>query len=288
MSDPAEPRRRSPLTRAAASIALLLVVGLSWWAPLDTLARERLEASLETALVSFAIARTLNGVISVAQGTEVAFQPAGVGVVLTAGEILDPLNDLIERFSWLVLMAASSLGMQIVLSEMFAASWVNIAVTAVLALAVAALWFPLRDRSRRIVLRLAAGIVFVRFLVVFAALGTSLLSQAFLAEREDTAIGFLSRTSEAADAYPTPSPAPGAPPESMLDRFERFFDDQQRTLDIEARIERLRSQTETAIAHLIDLIVVYVLETVLLPVAFLFAALAVTRAFVGALLREIP
>ena len=58
-----------------------------------------IENALKNALVTFAVARTLNGVISAAQGTEVALEPGGVGVVLSVGEVLDPINDLIERFS---------------------------------------------------------------------------------------------------------------------------------------------------------------------------------------------
>lgn len=34
-----------------------------------------------------------------AQGTELSIEPMGVGVILTLGELLDPLNDLIEQFS---------------------------------------------------------------------------------------------------------------------------------------------------------------------------------------------
>ena len=40
---------------------------------------------------------------------------AGVGVIFTLGQILDPINDLIERFSSVMLVAASSLGLQILL-----------------------------------------------------------------------------------------------------------------------------------------------------------------------------
>ena len=44
-------------------------------------------------------------------------QPVGVGVTLTIGEVLDPLNDLVERFAWLALVASVSLGLQMTLGE---------------------------------------------------------------------------------------------------------------------------------------------------------------------------
>ena len=43
----------------------------SWLAPLDTPAIKQVDAGLKRALVSFAAARTLNALISVAQETEI-------------------------------------------------------------------------------------------------------------------------------------------------------------------------------------------------------------------------
>ena len=78
------------------SILLLLVAVLAVTPIVDQRASIEYEKLFQRALITFALARTINGVISVVQGTEVALQPAGVGVTLTPGEILDPVNDLIE------------------------------------------------------------------------------------------------------------------------------------------------------------------------------------------------
>ena len=77
------------------SIALVLVAIMSVTPFMDQRAAADYETLFQRALVTFALARTINGVISVVQGTEVALQPAGVGVTLTPGEILDPVNDLV-------------------------------------------------------------------------------------------------------------------------------------------------------------------------------------------------
>ena len=84
---------------------LISLIALSWTQLLDQPAQAGTAATLKRALATYAIARGLNGVISVAQGTEIAIQPVGVGLTISAGEILDPLNDLVEHFSWLVLVA---------------------------------------------------------------------------------------------------------------------------------------------------------------------------------------
>ena len=77
------------------SIALVLVAIMSVTPFMDQRAAADYETLFQRALVTFALARTINGVISVVQGTEVALQPAGVGVTLTPGEIRDPVNDLV-------------------------------------------------------------------------------------------------------------------------------------------------------------------------------------------------
>jgi hypothetical protein len=99
---------------ALATILAIMVAG-SWSAPLDAAAELQVDAGLKRALLTFASARALNAIISVVQGTEVAIEPAGVGVVLTPGEALDPVNDLVEQFSNLMLMASVSFGVQKVL-----------------------------------------------------------------------------------------------------------------------------------------------------------------------------
>jgi hypothetical protein len=265
----------------AASVTLLLLaaLALSWWGALDRVASERTHAALQRALVTFALSRTLNGVISVAQGTELAFEPAGVGVVISAGQILDPLNDLVEQFSWLTLMAASSLGIQLMLGDMFASAAVNWALTLSVIASVVALWWrpQLRRTLRASLLRLTATFVFMRFAIVLATLGTGLVDQYYLMQREQSAVDYLSQTRgkiEAANEAPMP---PTTTPDSVLERMNKFFDDQRQALDIEGRLTRLRLDVEAAVEQVVNLIVVYVIETLLLPLGFLVVAWGLVR-----------
>ena len=53
--------------------------------------------------------------ISVGRGMEVAIQPMGVGVTLAPGQLLNPINDLVENFSSLMMAACIALGAQKIL-----------------------------------------------------------------------------------------------------------------------------------------------------------------------------
>ena len=259
---------------ASATALLLAALALSWWGALDRAASIRTHAALERALVTFALTRTLNGVISVAQGTELAFEPAGVGVVITAGQILDPLNDLVEQFSWLTLLAATSLGIQIMLGEMFATQAVNLALSIAIASSIVALWWR-SDRHalwRSAVLRLTATFIFVRFAIVLACLGTGLINQYFLTQREVAAYDLLAQTRMKVESPNEATTAPSTSTDSVLERLNKFIDDQRQALDVESRLTRLREDVEAAVEQVVNLIVVYVIETLLLPLGFLVVA----------------
>jgi hypothetical protein len=71
--------------------------------PLESNIGQQLTNMLTVTLSVYAVLRGLNAVISMAQGTELAIKPMGVGVTLTPGELLDPLNDMIEQVSSVLL-----------------------------------------------------------------------------------------------------------------------------------------------------------------------------------------
>ena len=89
----------------------------------DELGVEYVDDAFNRALVSFALARTTNAIISVIQDSEIDIAPAGIGVTIAIGEALDPINDMIERFSWVMLVSLVSLGMQKMLIEI--SPWIS-------------------------------------------------------------------------------------------------------------------------------------------------------------------
>ena len=71
--------------------------------------------SIKDAAIIYGVARSINGVISVLQSAEIS---ALVGSV-HPGELLDPMNDLIERFSTVMSWSLGSLVLQKVLLAVF-------------------------------------------------------------------------------------------------------------------------------------------------------------------------
>ena len=260
------------LTRSIlGSAALAILVALSWTGSLDARARIETEQALEATLISYALARTLNGIISVAQGTEIAFQPAGVGVVLTAGEILDPLNDLVERFSWIVLLAATSLAMQLLIGEILTTTLLNIITTVAASASVVLYWKPsiVSAAVRQFVLRATALLLTFRFTVVLAGFAMSFIGSQYLDEREQVAIDYLSATQTAIETSDGQERSSRVDSSSLLDQLDSFIESQKKSFDINRRLDRLQRQIESAINEVISLIVIYLLKTLLVPLATL-------------------
>lgn len=260
------------LTKAIpVSLALAILVMFSWLGTLDTRARIETQQALETTLVSYALARTLNGMISVAQGTEIAFQPAGVGVVFTAGEILDPLNDLVERFSWIVLLAASSLAMQLLIGEILTTTALNVVTTIAASASIILLWKPamFSAAARQFTFRATALLLTLRFAVVAAGFAMSFVGSQYLDDREQDAIDYLSATQAAIETSNVRETSPGLDSGGLLDQLDRFIESQKASFDIDRRLERLQRQIESAINEVINLIVIYLLKTLVVPLATL-------------------
>ncbi|MFW6094173.1 MAG: hypothetical protein ACODAC_09385 [Pseudomonadota bacterium] len=269
--------RADLLRRALGSLALLLAVTLSWTYALDRAGTERTQATFTRALAAFAVARGLNGVISVAQGTELAVQPVGVGVTLTVGEVLDPLNDLVERFSWLALLACVSLGTQMLLAEITANAWMNGLLSVAAAACVAALWFPGAALARRVLLRAVTLLVVFRFLFPLVTLATGWVDETVLAHRQAAAIEKIELTRERIEELreetaPEAAAAGADSDGSVLGRLGAFLDDQRGTFDVKAGLDALAERVESTISEIVKLIIVFTVQTILVPVAALLLA----------------
>lgn len=260
-----------PIRRSLLLLGLAVVLGGAWLAPLDSSASRYAEAGLKRALVSFATARTLNAVISVVQGTQVAVQPGGVGMTFTPGQVLDPVNDLVEQFSFLMLAASVSFGVQLALIK-FGAFWAVSLMLSVVALAWA--WSTWRrPPAKEWLTRFLLALLLLRFAMPLIALGSEAAFHLFLAE--DYAAGQASIELSAGQVAKL-SALSSEPPadENVTDRMKRWW---SQGTDVKKRFEELKDIAGRTIEHIIKLIVVFVLQTLVLPLLLLWMLLRLGR-----------
>ncbi|NND37463.1 MAG: hypothetical protein HKN81_10060 [Gammaproteobacteria bacterium] len=254
------------------SLFAVVAVLIALTGAVDRIGEADAEAALKRALVTFAVSRALNGAISVAQGTELAIEPAGVGVVLTLGQVLDPINDLVERFSGVMLVAASSLGLQNLLLDITSAGIFNVALIIGALLMLVTAWWPGEAAGRwsNLARRILLGVVFVRFAIPVLVIVSTLVFDVFLAAEQAASIEALEGVQariEEINEQPAPAPAPD---ESVMDRLGALLDRSLDSIDISDRLDRLQTQVSQTSEHVVNLIVIFVLQTILIPIAFIW------------------
>jgi len=241
---------------------------------IDDTSRRYASEAFTRALVTFAVARTLNGVISVAQGTEVAIEPGGVGVNFSVGQVLDPINDLVERFSGVMLVATTSLGLQNVLLRMTMWWGTSLALVLVAASALVVLWWRKLDdsRLRPVVMQLLLLTVFLRFAVPILVIGSNLVFDTFLAAEQAAATEALEATRTDIEQINenVPTSASNTENQSVIERLGSMLDSSLESMNIRDRLTRLRDRVSNASEHIINLIVIFVLQTIILPLVFLW------------------
>jgi hypothetical protein len=270
-------KNSKPISKWLLSVVLVLVAALSVTPFVDQRAATDYEQLFQRAFVTFALARTINGVISVVQGTEIALQPAGVGMTLTPGEILDPVNDLVERFSWIMLGATISLGVQNVLLDISAWWFIQALVAALAAWLLIRLWYPGRDSTiYRVLLRKTFLLLLViRFAVPVMLIANDMLYQQFLEPRYQQSTEMitvagreLEQLSEEARAEPAKDREA-----SIFDSITNAWSDTVDAMDLSGKFSRMQDRAGELTEHLIQLSVVFILQTGLLPVVFLWGIL---------------
>lgn len=274
--------------RILLTVLYVLLVLVNQAGPLDNISRDYTKEGFKRALVTFAVARGLNGIISVAQGTEVAIEPAGIGLTFTPGQILDPVNDLIERFSWIVLASGTSLGIQQLLLKISAWIWFRLAVSIIVVAAALTIW-PASARAyvlRTVLMRLALIAIVLRFSVPILAYGNEILYRYFLEPEYRTSSESLRLTSLTLSDLNSESQSAVEQAEdqdlSLLENARRFYQSATDNININTRIQVFRQAAENISEHTINLIVVFVLQTLLIPLIYLWAVLQLLKYVVTA------
>ena len=257
--------------RALLALALGALVLCSWLAPMDTPAMAQVDAGLKRALVSFATARVLNAAISVAQGTEALVQPFGFGVTLAPGQVLDPVNDLIEQFSNLMLAASVVFGIQKVLIAIGGYWPLSLLLTGAVIGWGWCIWR--RQRPPSWLSRLLVIVLMLRFAVPMVTLGSEVLWQKFLAADYQASQQLIDSASGRVNQLGPNMPA--APDNtSLLDKLKGWV---AKNADVKKNFDDLKLAAEQATEHIIKLIVVFLLQTLVIPLLLLWAMYGLTR-----------
>jgi hypothetical protein len=245
----------------------------AWSSPLDVAASRQVDAGFSRALASFATARALNAIISVAQGTDVSIEPAGVGVKLAPGQILHPVNELVGQFAELMLAASVAFGAMKVLIAIGGHWGVSVLLSAI-----AVVWLAFRLAERDAPGWLASALLLLllaRFAVPLATVASDAVFEQFLSK--DYAASQTAIDGNAVQLASLSPPAKQADTETgIIERMKGWWS--QNTDAVGSRLERLKQSAGQVTEHIIKLIVVFLMQTVVVPLLLLWGIYRIGKA----------
>lgn len=232
---------------------------------IDANAKKLIDDSFSQAIIVFGSAKALNAVISLAQGTEISLP----FFVVAIGEVLDPINDLVEQFSLVMLASMTSLGIQKIFLNFVTNDIYNyILLVGVIILNI---WlfkrFRKDDKLREIFFKIVFILLFLRFAIPMISYVNDIsynyfvkpqynienLNESIVKVKED-----VSKVNEATLNEKKES--------SFFDKIVEKFDSEYYTKKVDDYSKAVDNSSE----YIIDLIIVFIFQTILLPILFLF------------------
>ncbi len=270
----------SPLGKKIVTSGLLFILMLvSFFSGLDVVLEKSIDKSgekyindtLNKAIYTYGIARVANGIISVIQSTEVNAAPAGLGMTFGVGEGLDPVNDIIERFSVVMLISTSSLGIQKVLMEI--GTWLGFKILLSLSILIllTGIWIPKIKQLDLMRMGLNIGLfaIVIRCCVpTIGAIG-NWVDDLFLAHQYESSTQSLTRLNEEI-RQTTLIDGDRVRPEDensgYLEKLKSIYSSEKIIRAINDKLAIIKDKLTGFIPHLIDLIAIFIIQTILLPI----------------------
>ncbi|QFR49654.1 hypothetical protein FJR48_07880 [Sulfurimonas lithotrophica] len=229
------------------SVVLVLLALLSLAFDIDKNALELYYQSFDRAVYSFALAKGLNAVISVIQSSEINVS-FFVGATVGLGEILDPLNDLVERFSWIMLASSVSIGIQHLLLIMAKTLFIKVTLLVAVVATLIVMWVKKLHNSTAflLLLKIVVLLLVLRFgAVIFIYTNEAFYNNIYSQNYKSSTI-FISEY------------------KSDLEEI------QKEKRDLKSYWEEFEQKMEIFSKKVIKLITIFVVTTVIFPLLFLW------------------
>ncbi|WP_457747366.1 hypothetical protein [Sulfurimonas sp.] len=226
------------------------------------------------AMISFGLAKGLNAIISLLQGTEFSVTPVGVGLNFSVGEILDPFNDIVERFSWVMLLSSVSLGIQKLFLLFSSKIFLQVALALSALIALAFLWIKKLYYSNftAYVLKSFLFLLLIRFSAVMFVYTSQFIYDTTLKNEYIEASKVVQQTQKELQDVENNNEISIAPKQSsgFFSSFGSKYNSVIASLDLKAQLKAMQESIDKASRNIITLITIFIFQTIIMPLLFLY------------------
>jgi len=254
-------------------ILSIFIVFIAFSYSLDIKGKELVDKSFTESVVVFGSAKALNAVISLAQGTEVDLPFLTVAI----GEVLDPINDLVEQFSLVMLASMVSLGIQKILMNFVTTDPYNFIL--LFCIVVVNLWLFYRfnkdERARTLFFKVTVILIFLRLAVPLMGVVNEYAYNSFVKQEYNIEI-LNENIIEAKEniSQVTQNTLEKKEDDSFMGKFTEKFD----STYYDEKIDEYVAAVDHSSEYIVALIIAFLFQTILLPLFFLFILYHFVRA----------
>lgn len=233
----------------------------------DSIGNEYFENSLKKAAITYATVRGVNSLVSVVKESKMEVAPAGVGVSIAVGEVLDPLDDMTERVSSVLVMAIVALGTQKIFFEIINdGGFLTLCALSLLIALMPYLSSRLRSKTYQFLLKLFVLVLILRLLLPVSALISTYFHDTIFQEKIETSKLVLSNI-KGSSHFDMEIEKSG----NFLEKIKSgYLGVEKRFEDVKSIFNHLQSNMGEIISALISLVTVYIflflVDVIILPV----------------------
>jgi hypothetical protein len=250
----------------------LLILFFAFSYTLDIKGKDLVDKNFTQAVIVFGSAKALNAVISLAQGTELDLPFFTVAI----GEVLDPINDLIEQFSLVMLASMTSLGIQKILMNFVTNNIYNY--TLLFSIIFLNIWmfyrFSKDERFRTLFFKVTVILIFLRFAVPLMGLANEFAYNSFV--KQDYNITQLNenivKVKDEVNQV-TINTIEQKENSSFFNKVVEKFDSNYYS----KKVDEYKDAVDNSSEYIVALIIAFVFQTILLPLIFLFVLYHLVR-----------
>lgn len=254
----------------------LTVLFLATSLSIDENSKKLIDEAFKQAVIVFGSAKALNGVISLAQGTELDLPFITVAI----GQILDPINDLVEQFSLIMLASLVSIGIQKILLNFVTNEIFNYILFAFVI--VFNIWlfkrFSNDEKLRTLFFKTTFILLFLRFSIPMIGYVNNIAYNYFVKPQYniETLNENMLKVTENVSKINQETINQKQEESSFFGKITEKFN----ISFYEKKVDEYKNAVDNSSEYMIDLIIVFIFQTILLPIIFLYILYILLRKIV--------
>ncbi len=239
----------------------------------DSFTEKYFNEAITKAGVSYATVRVINASVSILKGSDLELEPAGIGLSIAVGEVLDPIDDMTERVSDILVTSLASLGVTKIVYEIFKSGFNYVVGIVFIALGILYMFQNKNLQNiKNFFLKSLAVLVVLRFALVFVSFVNYELNEIYFYPKIETVKQNLTFyiSDDKIARFDSIDDADGLV-DTIKENFKKL---KTKTIELKDVFDKMLDNSSKIIANLLELTYLYIalflIQVIILPLSVFY------------------